>query len=82
MWGAELRLEERGALGRSCWRWVGREACRERVPPRGREEEEEEEEGQVIKLVVRVRGQRSISGWSDGGSRRREEHGMVPKQLD
>lgn len=31
----ELRLEERGALDSSCWRWVGREACRDRAPPTG-----------------------------------------------
>lgn len=33
---AELRLEQRGSLD-SSWRWVGREACRDRAPPRGHE---------------------------------------------
>lgn len=83
----ELRLEERGALDSSCWRWVGREACRDRVPPTGRDrggqEEEEGEREEVMKLMVRDGGQ-SLYGM-DGemvAARRRMgwKRGMVWKQ--
>ncbi len=58
---------------------MGREACRDRVPPTGRDgeeekEEEEEEEGEVIKLMVRGGGQSlcGVDGEMDAGGRREE----------
>lgn len=70
---------ERGALDGCCWRCVGREECRERAPPTGRDRKEEEG-GKVMKLMVRGGGQSlcGMDGEMDAGGRRR---GIVQADL-
>lgn len=55
----ELRLEVRGALDSSCWRWAGREAWRDRVPPIGGRQVGEEEEEELGSRWLAV----EVSGW-------------------